>query len=462
MAVSHQLAIQGGGDQPAQPAFQPETMTIAGLFFSGADEMVFVKAPMDRKSRGSTQTRNTARATKGKASGTDDIQIRRTWRASGPAIGMAPGVSTENQVYVPDPPCVMPFEGDRMDGPTGGTSVQSYWKNYAMWLQCWPGIRETRETIDMFIEQWNKRDLTLRARPFVVISDQQVAVRSTATQKENAKTGQLLNPGQCVLVSDTMEINGTKFLKLGGGYQGWVFESKKDTDPTIEIPVMAEMKKLEIGMWWYRVVCDEFAEVRTSPRHSDENRVGWVLCPKEVFVGGLRARVCGYNFVQLHDGRGWMFERKANVPKNSHEQKDYVIRECEDDFVEGDDQAVLKNLVPPTNEVVEVGAWTYIVDRQPVMAVGFKKYGVMLAPGDIVKVDKRAVGSGSPIRSERLGPRHRLWLRLAEKRGWVAETDEQGRRLMLLQDNDDCAYPTWWRPGADPNIIPEEWMSGTV
>merc|ERR1712032_696964 len=97
---------------------------------------------------------------------------------------------------------------------------------------------ESRDVVNSFMQKWEGRDLASRARPFVVISSQPVGVRTSATLSDNAKSAQVLLPGQCVLVIDTEEIDGTKFLKLGGGYSGWVFENKPDESG--DIPVMAE------------------------------------------------------------------------------------------------------------------------------------------------------------------------------------------------------------------------------
>lgn len=51
-------------------------------------------------------------------------------------------------------------------------------------------------------------------------------------------------------------------------------------------------------------------------------------------------------------------------------------------------------MLPPTNGVVEVGLWTYVVGIAPVLALGAKLNGTYIQPGDVIKVDKRAFSDG--------------------------------------------------------------------
>lgn len=128
-----------------------------------------------------------------------------------------------------------------------------------------------------------------------------------------------------------------------------------------------------------------------------------------------------------------------------------VMAECGNEFRNGDEKRLFAQLLPPTNEVVEVGLWTYIVNLDPVLALGAEKQGVFLAPGSVVKVDKRANSNGKPNRESQACLQNRLWLRISDGSGWVPETDENGKKLMLLQNTDEVSYPSWFKPEIDPN-----------
>lgn len=251
-----------------------------------------------------------------------------------------------------------------------------------------------------------------------------------------------------------MNRDGNKFLKLPGPGAGWVFESKYGKQ------LLQEMKNVEAGMWWYKCTGTSPIEVRKSPTFDDDARSGFLVNPKEIVVANIRVKIHGFYFYHLFDGRGWVFELKPGTLKNDRAPDTVMMSPCDDDFVEGEEMAVIQQLVPPTNEVVEVGLWTYIVGIDPVMAIGSFRNGHLVAPGSVVKVDKRANSNGNPHRMGTNTMQNRIWLRLGDGRGWVPETDETGRKLMLLQATSDIVYPNWFRPGADPNDNTEPWMIG--
>lgn len=314
--------------------------------------------------------------------------------------------------------------------------------------------------MDTFETNWTEHTTThTKCKAFVVTCRNSVAARSSPDRDESLKTATILKPGQCVLVDEMKEKDGVRFLHLK--YKsGWVFDSIDNN------PVMAEMKNVQIGKWWYRVVCQEFVEVRRTPSIATESRNGWVLCPKELVVVRLRCRINGLQFMLLADGRGWMFELKPGSSKNNKDFENVVLHECEDDFIVGSESAILKRLVPPTNEVVEIGEWTYIVNDQPVLALGARRNGTYLAPGDVIKIDKRAIANGNPgaLEGETKTMQNRRWLRLADKRGWVPDSNPvTGKVLMVEQTDNDVAYPSRWQGNKKNADRPkEEWMSGIV
>lgn len=371
------------------------------------------------------------------------------------------------ETYIPDPPCIMPFEEDdkvlQDEVQDENASVQSYWKNFAGWLDKWPGLAENRKAQQQFSTLWMNRPSDSRVRGFVVSTGNSIGVRHRPTMDEDQKTGLVLRPGQCFGVETIQEVDGNRFLKLPGPGAGWVFEKKDGS------AIVTEMKGVEAGMFWYKCTADHPIEVRKFPSIDDTARAGFLLSPKEIVVVNVRVKIAGLWFYHLFDGRGWAFELKPGTLKNDRTPETTVMVQCDDDFIAGGELAVLSELVPPTHEVVEVGLWTYMTNMEPVLAIGGRKNGYFLAPGSIVKVDKRANSNGNPHRAGNVKIQNRVWLRLGDGNGWIPETDEIGKKLMLLQNSDQVAYPSWFRPGAGVDINAthraghaDAWMTGVV
>merc|ERR1711998_23500 len=90
---------------------------------------------------------------------------------------------------------------------------------------------------------------------------------------------------------------------------------------------------------------------------------------------------------------------KPGVMKGNKEHNNWVIHECDGDFLEGGTATDFRGMIPSTSEAVEVGTWSYVVGEKPVMALGSKRFGTLLNPGDIVKIDKRAIANGDELLS---------------------------------------------------------------
>jgi len=367
-------------------------------------------------------------------------------------------------LYIPDPPCILPYEDDEAFDASAmdqeNATVQNYWKNYASFLDEWPGVKERRQNMDKFITLWSNRPTGSRLRAYVVVTNNSVGVRYIASGDDDQKNGQILRPGQCVAIEAInedydREEGNRRYLKLPGPGAGWVFESRDG------VQCLAEIKAVETGTWWYRVQGTTPAETRKSPAVNEGARTGWMLAPKEVVMVNVRCKLNGFRFLHLADGRGWIFEQKPGTLKNDKNKENLVLVACEDEFLDGE-SAALKNLLPPTHEVVEVGLWTYVVDTEPILAIGAKRNGIFIKPGDVVKVDKRANSSGNPQGMGGPGVQNRRWLRLGGGRGWVPETDEKGKTLLTEQFSDEVTYPAWFKPNVDPNTPKEEWHIGTV
>lgn len=427
-------------DQKPRQAAGP---TMIDLFVSGYDEVTFARDPLNPDQ--------------------EVINTHRRWKPTANNAGEVDPITGEPITYVPDPPCIMPYEDEdghplQLHGQDENSRVEAYWKNFAGWLEYWPGIKEYREAQQTFRQLWLNKPGDSRIRGFVVTTPYSIGVRTRPSTDEDQKNGQVLRPGQCVGVETVETRGGNRFLKLPGPGAGWVFERKDGEE------IMTEMKSIEAGMWWYKCDATSPVELQKCPTWDDRARGGFILAPKEVVVVDIRLKIYGFTFLHLFDGRGWVSELKPGSAKNDRRAEAIVMRQCDDDFVDGAELGVVHQLVPPTNEVVEVGLWTYITSIEPVMAIGTRRNGYFIPPGSVVKVDKRANSNGNPQGAGSVTIQNRVWLRLGDGNGWVPETDEYGQKLMLLQNNDQVAYPNWYQPAADPNKVKEkdQWMSGIV
>lgn len=424
-------------NQPGGPAGGP---TITDLFMGGYDGVYFEPDEL-----------NPAKPS---------INARHSWKQAGDDEGIAKEIIDSIQ-HVPDPPCIMPFEAEEDEDATAYEEIpmKDYWKEWAMWVETWPKIREYKQEVDTFRHTWHNRSYDSRLRAYVSMSKNSIGVRRNVGTDMEAMTGQAVLPGMPIGIENWKEVGRSRYVKLPGPGAGWVLDTNEGT------PLLAEMKYTEIlqdGSGWHRVVTNEFVEIRRYPSYDDDARSGWILSPREIVVVALKCKVNGHGFFLLADGRGWVFELKPGVAKNNKDVQNLILLPCEDEFVDGEDAAILKNLVLPTNEVVEVGMWTYIVNVQPVLAVGGHRTGVFLTPGDVVKVDKRANSNGNPPGLGGPGIQNRRWLRVAQHKAWAPETNEHGQKLLLEQANDEVAYPSWFRPGKNVNEITETWHAGMM
>eukprot|EP00405_Crypthecodinium_cohnii_P035134 CAMPEP_0206533760 /NCGR_PEP_ID=MMETSP0325_2-20121206/5149_1 /ASSEMBLY_ACC=CAM_ASM_000347 /TAXON_ID=2866 /ORGANISM="Crypthecodinium cohnii, Strain Seligo" /LENGTH=471 /DNA_ID=CAMNT_0054030449 /DNA_START=11 /DNA_END=1426 /DNA_ORIENTATION=+ len=395
----------------------------------------------------------------------------------------------EDHVHVPgeddlefdmivDPPCIAAFEDD--DGPvttkkpsSTGVSPQEYWKAFATFKKDDPALVASRERNGKFVKEWaEKHNLTAalkakeqgdtsfaelfkrqrsRTRPmttsfrsgqleiteaFVNISPYALGIRSMSSAAEDAKTGEVIAPGEAVIVERIMEKDHVRFLKLMDG-RGWVFDRTADTT------VMARMEEVEIGNYWYRVACKELVDIRRAPVYDAEAKTSNLLCPKELVVVSLKCRVRGgQHFVMLADGRGWVFSTKLSEGKKGKTGKaqgDTVMEEVDAEIVHGTNWMNQADLLPVTSDIVEVGLWTYSIEVDQVIAIGGHIHGEVVKEGDIIKVDKRCWSEGMvPI----AGMHSIKWLRLMDGRGWVPEKTPQGKPCAVLKTNGGISYPS--------------------
>jgi hypothetical protein len=383
------------------------------------------------------------------------MKAGKSWRNS---QGFGPGAGVE--AFVPDPPCINPFEDEDFTVEkleNNGPDMPKYWKDYAGWLQYWPKLKEHVEAMENFRGLWYNRQVGSRLRAYVVVTPSSIGVRHKPTMDQDQLNGQVLRTGTCTGIEALKEDTNTRFLKLPGPGAGWCFDKYQDED------VMVEIKNVQVGTWWYRTIYQGHpVEVRKCPSFKDEARCGWLLSYKEVVVVNLRCKVQGYTWFHLADGRGWIFELKPGTMKNDKSRENYIMTPCDEDFVDGGDQALLQKMMNPTNEVVEVGLWTYIVDTEPVLAIGTTRGGYFLKPGDVVKVDKRCNSNGNPPGVGGPGIQNRRWLRLGGNQGWVPEIDERGRTLLNEQSTEEVNYPPFFKPNDDVNKPKEPWHIGVV
>lgn len=196
--------------------------------------------------------------------------------------------------------------------------VKDYWLSHATFLDSDPDTGRARSNMNEFEQQFRKvaleqnnksaRDLG-DSMAFVVLASKQLYVRNRPTRDLEARSGLILNPGDCFRAVSTVTAGQDKFVKLAGGLGplsgsanedaggGWIFTNIDD------YLVVAEMKTPEVGRWWYKVVSSDFVEVRWMPSFSKSAGSGHVLCPDEVCVVGCRCVLQGYTFLRLADGR---------------------------------------------------------------------------------------------------------------------------------------------------------------
>lgn len=314
--------------------------------------------------------------------------------------------------------------------------LEEYFKPHASWPH-FPKLEARRNRMKAFADQFHGGDFDsaiirhcgemLRCSAYVVVCVDKVGVRSSPSYDEAAQSGEVLHPGQLVLIDSILNYSGIKFLKLSTG--GWVFNRKAN------IRIMSYVSNIEIGMWWYRVVSQEFAEIREAPSESERVRSGFVLVPGEVCVVCLRCLVEGKSWMHLADGRGWIFEMKPdNAPtlsgKTDDGVREIVMAECR---VEDSGDVLEEEHGAKAMNAAEVGMWEYEV-MENVLAVGASVSGWMLRRGDKVFVDMRVPANGQKeVKNATNNPSTRIWLRLNDGRGWVPKTDLSGTQLVRFR-----------------------------
>jgi len=340
--------------------------------------------------------------------------------------------------------------------------VQDYWKTHAQYPETWTTHQASRDAQQQFCQSFreNAAKILRRRSPYatdeasglinklvyVVISLSKVGIRSRPTEDPAAKTGKCLEAGTCVVVDSVVTREGNRYLKLNDG-SGWVFQHKQGLE------VMAEMTRTEVGLWWYRVCCQEFVEVRKVPLVSDTARTGWVMCPDQVCVVGVRCLVHGIQFVQLADGRGWVFEkrppgapeREFDAPAGPRDGR--VLIHCED--VTEASQPENNNAPAKQATLLERGSWLYEALNDPVLILGTDKHGLFLQPGEAVQVDMRVSANGQLSKEvsskTTTSVLNRIWLRLEDGRGWIPKTDTQSKPLVkFLSMQSQAARSSAW------------------
>jgi len=312
------------------------------------------------------------------------------------------------------------------------TMVQNYWKSHATRPRNWPSIARVQAEQLKFHQDYvesatidkGKGPLESAAMCFVVVSPFKVGIRRTPTLDESEKTGDTLSPGQVIVARSVVVISEVRFIKLCRG--GWVFEWMDD------LKVMAEMTEVEIGLRWYRVACSEFVEVRQVPMHGKYCLSGWVMSPSEVCVASLRCQVHDCEFLQLADGRGWVFVYKL-PPADSETgvldlriDPEVVMVPCEEQM-----PMEMEEQVDPQckTDSIEIGHWRYEVLEKPLVALGTTLNGTVLQAGDSITVDMRTRANGSKLMETSGGFQvtSRVWLRLSDGKGWIPKTDSNGK-----------------------------------
>jgi len=347
------------------------------------------------------------------------------------------------------------------------SKLQDYFKTFASYPQGWDELEECRGRLQHFIATFNAQTgllhhcgERLKNSAYVVTCPYKVALRSEPSiASAHVMTGEVLYPGQIVVVDSIVVYNEVNFLKLRGG--GWAFERKNN------ISCMSYVACIEIGLWWYRVVSQEYAEVRRSPSFDERVRTGHVLCPGEVCVVALRCVVDERCWLHLADGRGWIFELRPPPPDEDYEPDgpmDPVMIECKQDHEEPG--FAEEDLSTANTSAVEVGLWEYECMGRT-LSVGATTAGWILKAGEKVLVDLRVPAHGrrskeTSISQDRTNVLDRIWLRLNDGRGWVPKTDVDGGALMkfVKMVNPVLAMSSAKATGGQAVAEDQRWMQG--
>lgn len=357
-----------------------------------------------------------------------------------------------------------------------GLQLQEYFKTFAFFPTPIPGIEESRTRMLHFIEAFQMQQGVLNYcgerfktfNAFVVICPEKICLRShPSTLSEDMIPGKVIHPGQMVIAERILSFNKGKFLKTRE--EGWAFERKGS------IRCMAHVSSVEIGLWWYCVVSQEYAEIRKTPSFSDRVRSGHILCPGEVCVVALRCVVDDRHWMQLADGRGWIFQMRPPDAPRLHEEKmmpDVVMAECKDGeadpFKEDSTNTTSKGAVPKSS-ALEAGLWEYQCVEET-LAIGGSESGNVIFKESKVLVDYRVPANDQ--KSKDTGKptvKNRIWLKLSDGRGWVPKTGVDGAPLFkfVRMANSSVEGQPLRRTGtieswaSAESLLPEEgWMHG--
>lgn len=359
-------------------------------------------------------------------------------------LGEEKGSKTSFVLTIPDPPSSVSTdlprtlrenfsENDHGLGPEAKGlmatehAVPDYWRDHAGLPRSWPNIKEAQRLQREFVEQCERLvtdDSGSKFTAYAVVHHGPVGLRAFPSTQEADLNGDKLSPGQCIVVNSVALRGGTRFLRLVGG--GWAFEQINGA------PVLAQLSGLELGPWWYRVVCRDFVETRRVPSCSNWARSGHVLCPGEVCVVGMRCCIGGRRFLQLADGRGWAFERTPGGGGASSEGR-AALAECD-----GARPVADKELALDTPRIgKEAGLWQYQVLDKPIVALGTSWHGAVLEAGETFLVGARIAANGEKAWEPRTrrAPAStsldgRTWLELNDGRGWIPKTAVDGKPLV--------------------------------
>jgi len=363
--------------------------------------------------------------------------------------------------FFKDPPCVIPFKKTSRHQDDRDQQAFQYWKDHATGLEQWPKLAEARHRNLNFVNSLGDRghqrcSAVVMFRILVNVSIESVAIHSSSPVQTGPEVNNKVHPGELVVVRDTsFQQHGARWWYLRDKH-GAVCDSK-DGEQTL-----FEAQNLETGQWWYRVCGPQCIEVRVAPTYSDGARTRWVMCPREVALVCARCRIVGTEFVQLADGRGWVFTMRpcSSDLGGTYGGQEPVFEQCDDEFWELDARADVWSTLPPTEDVVEVGTWTYVVQERPVLCVGSKRHGTFLAPGDIVTVDKRTIANGDPFPGRTI--LNRFWVRLKDGRGWAPVLADDGKEQLKIQEPHDTLHPPWFKGRGTWDRAQEPWMVGLV
>jgi len=285
-------------------------------------------------------------------------------------------------------------------------------------------VQRARKENQDFIEEWLHVDDVAKVTPYVSISTNPIGIRRKPSLKEDCMIGRIVEPGSTILVDRVLEVDGIRFLKLLGEDNAWVFEN---TDA--QTYVMAEMRHLETGLRYHRVVCSEYISIRKAPIYDAAAKSRFTMGPAELCVIDVKCQVRGWKFLRLADGRGWVFVMRPGIRKDNTELANMCLKDVDDEIVHGQQKVEFRSLLPATNKAVEVGLWTYtVISPKPVLALGARVFGAYVLPSEVVKVDKRAYDLGEDPCP---GVAQVLWLHLQDLRGWVPLVDD-GEELLVL------------------------------